>query len=96
MTGHSRMATLKQPFKKGKPEFEPGKAKEEKEEGQEKPDGEIAQQAKPIEPDKSSIPVSYVTERELTPPGGPLAPAHCRCAPACTVNKQTNLIKILN
>lgn len=46
MSGHSRTATLKQPFKKGKPEFEPGKAKEEKEEGQEKPDGEIAQQAK--------------------------------------------------
>lgn len=64
MTGHSRMATLKQPFKKEKPEFEPGKAKGEKEEGQEKPAGEMAQQVKAMERDKSSIPVSYVTERE--------------------------------
>lgn len=76
MTGHSRMATLKQPFQKGKPEFEPGKAKGEKQEGQEKPAGEMAQQVKAMDPDKSSTPVSYVAEREeLTPPGGPL-PQH--------------------
>lgn len=50
MSGHSRMATLKQPFRTGKPEFEPGKAKGEKEEGQEKPAGEMAQQAKAMEP----------------------------------------------
>lgn len=55
MTGHSRMATLKQPFQKGKPEFEPGKAKGEKEEGQEKSAGEMAQQVKAMDPDKSCV-----------------------------------------
>lgn len=88
------MATLKQPLKKNKPEFEPEKARGEKEGGQEKPVGEKAQQVKAMEPDKTSNPVSYVTERGLTPPGGALALAHCRYTLPCTVNKQTNLIKI--
>lgn len=84
MSGHSRVATLKQPFRKRKPEFEPGKAKGEKEEGQEKPAGEMAQQGHGTLDTHTGV--SYVTEREeLTPPGGPLAPAL-----PCTVNKQTN------